>query len=179
MNILLLDFSPKRHDGNCTSMARFLMRTYPEHTYTYVRLATEGIQPCGNCNYTCLKNPTYSCENRDGSWKIYALSEKADKIYYFIPIFSDYPNSYYFMFRERSQSVVNDYMFFYEKVKKRFVFVANTGKENLENIVMSEPGKDKSFIVMSTHDYGTKGIFGDLMNYVECQKKLKDFFEKY
>ena len=62
--------------------------------------------------------------------------------------------------------------------KKRFIFVANTGKENLEKIVMSEPGQDKSYIVMSTQDYKTKGVLGDLMQYAACQDKLRSYFEK-
>lgn len=179
MNIVLLDFSPRKHAGNCSSMAHFLMKNNPQHTYTYVRISNKDIRPCGNCNYTCLKGPTYACENTDASRDIYALSKDADIIYYFIPIFSDYPNAYYFMFRERSQSVVNDDMAFYTKVKKRFIFIANTGKENLKNIVMSEPGNDKAYIIMSTNEYHTKGIAGDLMNYKECQTKLKEFFEQY
>ena len=49
---------------------------------------------------------------------------------------------------------------------------------NLEKIVMSEPGQDKSYIVMSTQDYKTKGVLGDLMQYAACQDKLRSYFEK-
>ena len=43
---------------------------------------------------------------------------------------------------------------------------------------MSEPGQDKSYIVMSTQDYKTKGVLGDLMQYAACQDKLQSYFEK-
>ena len=51
MKILLLDFSPKAMEGNCASMAQFLMKAYPMHTYTLVHVAKEGIEPCGQCQY--------------------------------------------------------------------------------------------------------------------------------
>lgn len=41
MKILLLDFSPKAMEGNCASMAQFLMKAYPMHTYTLVHVAKE------------------------------------------------------------------------------------------------------------------------------------------
>mgnify|MGYP005764664149 FL=1 len=178
MKILLLDFSPKAMEGNCASMAQFLLKAYPMHTYTLVHVAKEGIEPCGQCQYRCLVGPDYACECPDASRGIYELTKDVDLIYYFIPVFSDYPCAYYFMFRERGQSVVNDHMASYSQAKKRFIFVANTGKENLEKIVKSEPGQDKSYIVMSTQDYKTKGVLGDLMQYAACQDKLQSYFEK-
>jgi len=181
VDITIVNFSGKNGFGNCSRIADYIFEKYKKkNVINVIKYSDYSVLPCGKCDYTCLEPDVYNCDFEDETSKIYKIIGKCDIAFLLVPIYSDYPCSNYFIFRERSQAIANDEIFnLYCNTQKCFIFIANTGKKNLLNIVETEPGINNQYIILSTHDFGTKGYNGDLIESDECKSQLENFINKY
>lgn len=65
----------------------------------------------------------------------------------------------------------------YEKIRKKFIVIGNTGYENVVSIIKNDYNISKAndFLFLSSNDVNTKSVLGDLMNYPIMKEKVINF----
>lgn len=178
MHITILNFSGKLGRGNCSSITDHIKekvrQTHEVHSFHVPSL---HMIPCGGCQYSCLKPPKRQCDHLDDSAELYKAICDSDAAFYLIPIYSDYPCAHYFIFHEKSQILSEEGFHRYSAIRKHFIFIANTGHENLRHLVESEPGQDNDFLILSTRQFHSRSIDGDLMEIPTCIQVLDDYID--
>lgn len=176
MKIAIVNFSGRNNAGNCSRISEYLREklTY-DNDVLVIKYSDYDIKSCSKCDYSCLNPNCHRCNNLDETNLVYNLIGKSDLVFFLLPIYSNYPCSNFFIFKERSQSVIGNIMTNYNNTKKSFIFIANTGLNNLINIVNDESNAFNDFLILSTQAYKTKGFYGDLIDKKECIEKIDDY----
>ena len=178
MNISIIDFSGRNGQGNCWKIAKYIYNKLSFNNHiSLIKYSNLNIKGCSKCNYSCLNPNVFKCDNPDETNDVYLQVNQSDIAFYIIPIYSDYPCSNYFIFKERSQATVDLHMKNYNKIKKCFIFIANTGEKNIKNVVEDEPGVNNVALILSTNEFNTKGFYGDLVEKSECLLKIDKYIK--
>ncbi len=101
----------------------------------------------------------------------------SNQVIFIIPIYSDYPCSNFFIFRERSQCIFNDEKIYlkYLKISKRFIIIGNTGIEQTTMILKNDfkDSFDSNYIAnIKSNDVGEKSTKGNLITYKEISQQI-------
>ena len=182
MNTLVVNFSGRQSNGkgNCEQVGRYIIELLGEDS-KLINYSTLNISPCNRCEYECLFNTPVQCRfSCDDLSSLYDAIQSSDFIYFIIPVYSDYPCSNYFTFRERGQGYFNDenYLEFSGKIIK-FVIISNTGYYNVLNVIKNDfPNiHDDSILLLSSNDYGQKSKDGCLHSAAGVKEKIKHFID--
>ena len=187
--IAVINFSG-RPKGNCHNIAMIIKQAMTGCEITLKEMYFLSINPCGKCNYECfMKNEGCPYAN-DDIISIYNTICSSDLAIYIVPNYVEYPNANFFIFQERgacfflnnSTDLQEKYKAIdladtYQQVKKKFVVVSNTGKENFKqvfkNLIKHNTNPDILFLAAS--EYDRSAILGDIMESVQARQAVEDF----
>lgn len=179
MKITIINFSGRNKAGNCEKISKYIENKLKKsHIIDTIKFSDLAIYPCSKCEYSCLNPNIGVCDNFDETNIVYQQIGISDLAFYLIPIYSDYPCSNFFAFKERSQAAVGKDMGNYNQIKKCFIFIANTGQHNILNVVKDEPGVENECLILSTYEFKTKGFNADLTDKIECLLKIDNYIER-
>jgi hypothetical protein len=102
----------------------------------------------------------------------------SDLAVFVIPVYSEYPCSNYFIFRERSQSYFDDVKYErYLTLRKKFIIIANSGYLNAVNVIRNDFNDidEKSILNLSSNTYRTKSVLGNLIEFEGVRTQIKEF----
>lgn len=176
--ICIISFSG-RAGGSCSNIAEILRRYWKEEAKAY-DFSNLSITPCGHCGYQCFqagdKCPYFS----DPVYEMYGAVVKSEVTCYIVPNYCDFPCANFFTFNERSQCFFQNHQELldaYLAVRKKFIVVSNTGRENFESAfryhVSEEVNPDILFL--SAKKYQKVSIHGDLMDSEEARQAVLQF----
>lgn len=176
-NVTILSFS-SRKNGNCINISNYISNFYKTNVHIYV-MDAEAIQPCGKCDYECLK-PGEVCPQLDDRLKeIMDAVCISDLVYFVVPNYCGYPCANYFAFNERSfgyfgmdRAKMNAYM----DVPKRFVIVSNT--EGFEAAMAQQTNCKPEILYLKSGKYKRRSIAGDILESDEARSDLEQFLAK-
>ena len=174
----IINFSG-RNNGNCNDIAEYIKEVLNADIDILDFCGTK-ITPCGNCNYECLDTAD-GCLIDDGIAGAYAALINTDIIYFVVPNYINYPCANFWIFNERKQGVFGrkpDLERHYLQIKKKFVVVSNTEKENFRQIFKSHIKGDVDILFMATRDFAKGGVRGGLMEDARAKAKIKEFIGK-
>ena len=168
--VTVLSFSG-RTDGNCAAVANYLQAQYARTI-----LHTVNFEPCGSCNYECLKTDE-TCPNLDPALvRIMDDICGSELVYFVVPNFCDYPCANYFSFNERSVGYFNmdrQKMERYMNVPKRFVVISNT--EGFEAAMQQQTSDKPKILYLKSGKYGKRSTDGDILESDAARQDLADF----
>ncbi|QSX06480.1 flavodoxin family protein [Sedimentibacter sp. zth1] len=178
MKIVIVNFSGKLKNGNGEKISLYIKKLLCKNEVQIINFKQLNINSCNMCNYECFEKMS-SCRYIDDDIKfVYDSLINADYNIYIIPIYSDYPCSNYFAFRERSQCYFDEVIYNkYSVIRKSFIIIGNSGFENTYNIVHNDY-KDinrDSFLQLSSNKYSTKSINGDLITFDGIKLEISNF----
>lgn len=174
--MICLNFSGRITNGNGREICNVVKEQFKTNVHIF-NISNFNMHPCNKCSYECLQKLNCPYESDDAK-KLYDTLLAADIILFIIPIFGDYPCSNYFIFRERMQSYFNEANYErYEKIRKKFMVIGNTGYENVVSIIKNDYNisKTNDFLFLSSNDVHTKSVLGNLMNYPIMKEKVINF----
>lgn len=177
MKTVVINFSGRFADGNGEKLCAFVQNTLGLKTQV-MKVASMNIHSCNKCDYECLKSENACRYSSDDLFSMYDSILDSDLAVFIIPVYSEYPCSNYFVFRERSQGYFNDVNYQqYLNINKKFIILANNGYENTVNIIRSDfRDLDEScFLNLCSNHYNTKSVYGNLLEYEDVRKKIEDF----
>ncbi|MDF2698686.1 MAG: hypothetical protein K0Q49_242 [Haloplasmataceae bacterium] len=189
-NIILINFSSRVEKGNSYSISQYIkekLNIYNKNiTVKQFNFYNLNVNKCGVCDYQCFKNTNDCPVLKDDIKSIYEEIINSNLCIYIIPIYSDYPCSNFFLFRERSQCIFSNENIYeqYLKVNKRFIIIGNTGIEQTMMILKND-FKDTFSSNLITNvksiDVGEKSTRGNLITYNKISEQvdylLKDIFK--
>jgi len=165
MKITIISFS-SRPNGNCASIAKEVSKILMGEELINFDFSSFSLTPCGNCNFECFNN-RLDCPNiNDKAFSIYNSITNSDYAIFIVPNHCDYPNANFFIYNERSLCYFQncrDLLDTYEKVKKKFIVVSNTNKDNFINVFKYHTINEPDILFLAPKLYGKKSIAGDLM----------------
>ncbi len=174
MRVVVLNFSARKTAGNSRTIAAEIERSFP--LSRIIHFSDMEVNRCNKCDYQCFKEVKLCKFRNDDVLSIYNEVMSSDLTIYIIPNHSGWPNSNYFAFNERSQSVfnVNNYEV-YNRVRKHFIILSNTSPDNIINLIKGDfKGLCADDItVISSRYYGQSSIKGKLLesqNFIEFLK---------
>lgn len=179
MMISVVSFSGRR-GGNCDRIADVICRHYKGEQLSLFRFSEKEISACGRCEYECF-NALKACPYvSDGLFSLYTDIIASDLAYYLVPNYCDFPCANFFAFNERSQCFFQGHGELVDKylsVRKRFVVVSNTGKQNFVQAFCDHvaPGDQPDVLFMSASHFHKSSIAGDLMESEDAKNELSDF----
>ena len=140
-----------------------------------------SIEGCGGCGYFCFDNG--DCFKKDDSThRLYKKCLEADKIIFAVPTFCGHLASEYFKFWERSQSIFKDEEDYEENFLKKINFIIIGNLSSGGDMAIHEalyPFANRSFypetIILSSREYKTSSIRGDLIDINDVKCRLKRF----
>ncbi|MGN0142840.1 MAG: hypothetical protein ACI4AD_11475 [Roseburia sp.] len=177
--VCILTFSGRR-DGNCFEIAKHILSRYPDGRAKLYNFAELDITPCGKCALECFQSREECPYSGDKVYEMYDAVTNSDMTYFIVPNYCDYPCSNYFAFNERSQCYFQGHeelLKKYLEVKKKFVVVSNTGKENFRKAFLYQVNDEEQLqiLFLSAKKYHKVSIKGDLMTSEEAVKDLDHF----
>lgn len=180
MKICIISFS-KRADGNCADIAKELSRLYGGKAKVYDFSELE-ITPCGGCDYECFNSAEMCPHFSDSVFYLYEEITSSDLSYYIVPNYCDYPCSAFFAFNERSQCYFQkrqDRLEKYLSVKKKFIVVSNTGKDNFTAAFryQIQESEEPDILFLEAKRFHKVSINGDLMEAEEAREAVRRFAE--
>lgn len=179
MQTLVLNFSGKAGMGNGESLGRFICDSVT-HGARLINYRDLRITACNRCNYECFKKNTHCRYIDDDLAPLYDDILSAGSVIFIIPVYSDYPCSNYFSFRERAQCYFDETSFEkYQNMNVKFIIIANTGYENVLQVIHSDfPSVDgKAVLQLSSEHYHTRSVNGDLLQYEDLRERIRRFME--
>jgi len=178
MKVSIVNFSG-RSNGNCSGIAGYIKEILNADVDIFDFSGTK-ITPCGNCNYECL-DAADGCLINDGITNVYTALISADVIYFIVPNYINYPCANFWIFNERKQGVFGrkpKLEKHYLQIKKKFVVVSNTEKDNFRQIFKSHVEGEPDILFLATRDFAKGGVRGGLMEDAQAQAMLKEFIGK-
>lgn len=179
MKITIVNFSGRK-DGSCREISRVIAASHPEDETAVFDFCDIKLEPCGRCEYDCF-SPEKQCPyQRDGVYDMYDRITQSELAYFILPNYCDYPNANYFIFNERSQcyfqhreQLLDEYL----SVKKRFVVVSNTQKQNFITALSYQisEGESPDILFLSAKAYQKSSVAGDLMTSSEAKNAVEMF----
>lgn len=178
MNIVVISFSG-RANGNCRNIADKICGEYRNEKVALYDFSAFRIEPCGACMLECFKNRENCPFFEDKAFEIYEAVENSDLAFFIVPNYCDFPCSNYFAFNERGQCYFQGHgelMERYLRIKKRFIVVSNTEKDNFIRVFQDHvaEGEQPDILFLSAGRYNRISIKGDLM---EEEKAVLDLLE--
>lgn len=136
---------------------------------------------CGKCEYECFTEDKKCPYIEDDIVRVYKTIALSDFCFLIIPNYSDVPCSNYFIFRERSQCVVENHLWRdYAKTKKHFIVISSTSRDFFKMLLKNEIVDQKIHITFfDSNDVKSKAISGDLLKYSYFQNKLDHVLAQY
>lgn len=161
--ICIVSFSSHKN-GNCESIARFIQKQIKGEVKVLL-LSQLDIHGCGRCLYECFDELTQCPYIHDDILNIYHQITMSDFCFMIVPNYSDAPCANYFMFRERSQCTWALCQGYYQ-VRKHWIVVANTCKENFPPLLVNEieEGEPLHLTFVSSQETKTKSTQGHLID---------------
>ncbi|SHH48170.1 Multimeric flavodoxin WrbA [Caloranaerobacter azorensis DSM 13643] len=185
MNVLLISFSGRKSDGNCSKILDFISRYLQKRNINVskIRMVDLDIRPCVDCEYECF-NSSPKCPKDDDIYFVYESIMKSDYTIMVIPVYSAAPPALYFAWRERSQIIFQTEEIYkrYEKVKKAYIVIGNeeAGGNDVVNIIKNyhiNTQKNVNILLLQSSKYGQRSIEGNLINVPQVQLDLTDFVD--
>ena len=180
MKILIINFSGRTKGGNGEQIANFIYKTLINEEVSIINVSSLNISGCKNCSYECLNNSICRYIN-DDTVQLYDQILASDLIIHIIPVYSDYPCSNYFVFRERSQCYFNEETYdIYVKINKKFIIIANSGYDNTIGVIRNDFSSiyNSNILNISSNKYNTKSVYGNLMEYAEVREEVSKFIKE-
>lgn len=178
MKLTIVSFSG-RENGNCAKIARLLQEKLTEHNVTVHDFSSLSLSPCGRCHCECFQDRTRCPYFADPAYAIYDAVTHSDLAIYILPNYSDFPCANFFAFNERGQCYFQHHPQLerqYLGVRKKFVVVSNTGKENFLAVLRDHvDGGAPDILFLAAKRYGKISIKGDLMDAAQARSDLIDF----
>lgn len=173
--MICVNFSGKQNNGNGQKIAEHLKCIFPK--MKVLNFSDLDLHPCDKCNYECFydkKCPFYS----DDAKKLYDEILSEEFLVFVIPIYSDFPCSNYFIFRERMQFYFTEELWCkFIKIKKKFIIIGNTGIKNVLEVLKNDYDFEyyKDILILSSNEYNEKSYFGNLLNHNDVLKRIDGF----
>lgn len=162
-------------NGNCANISKFISNYYSSNISAF-EINGDVIQPCGNCNYECLR-PGMQCPNTIEAYEsIMDTVCNSDLVFFIVPNYCGYPCANYFAFNERSVGYFNmdrEKMKKYMDVPKRFIIVSNT--EGFEETMRQQTNGEPEILYLKTRKYGRQSITGDILESQGARNELLEF----
>ena len=179
MDVLVVNFSGRISNGkgNGIGIGKFIIENFGNKS-VLINYSDKEINSCNGCDYDCFYSRSNCKYFNDDLVSLYDVILQFKHIYYIIPVYSDFPCSNYFAFRERGQCYFNDERYeLYSDKQIKFIVLANTGYNNVQNIIKNDfpHTKDSHFLRLGSSDYGLKSADGNLMNNNDVRRKIRDF----
>ena len=177
-NVCILNFSD-RNNGNCANICSFI-ENYHANTNICVFYVSKYFEPCGNCDYECLKQEEVCPNLTDLQRELFACVANSDISYYVVPNFCGFPCASYFAFNERSVGYFNmdrEVMRRYMSSNKKFILVSNT-ESSVFASAMAQQAKEPDILYLKTGRYGKHSIAGDMLNSDSARDDLLQFLSK-
>ena len=178
--IVLIRFS-SRINGNCQAIANHILEYYGAEQVQSYTVNSTVTDPCGNCDYECLK-PNVTCPNISTQQSaIMEAISNASLAYFIIPNYCGYPCANYFAFNEKSVGYFNmdrASMQKYMRVPKRFIIVSNSESKTFVEAMRQQTDVDPDILYLKTGKYQKRSIAGDLMESDEAQADLDEFLDQ-
>lgn len=179
MKTCILSFSG-RAGGNCARIAELLRRQLGGEVYDFSALS---VTPCGGCRYECFQDRALCPYFGDPVFGIYDAVTHSDLACFVLPNYCDYPNALFFAFNERSQCYFQrrqDLLERYLAVRKKFVVISNTGRENFTAALRYHvpEGTEPEILFLSARAFQKVSIRGDLTDSPEAREALRRFAEE-
>ena len=191
--VAVINFSG-RCEGNCHGIAEFIKNALTvSYEINVKEMHSMNITPCGKCGYECFINNAGCPHENDDILDIYNTICSSDLAFYIVPNYVEYPNANYFIFRERGACFfLNkpialqekygsiDLGEIYRRVKKKFIVVSNTGKENFKRAFKShiDDNMDVDILFLAAIDYDKSAILGDLMDSPKARIDIENFIKE-
>ena len=180
MKICIINYSG-RENGNCRKISDIVADKFNNKVKRY-DFYNVNITPCGKCNDECFFKRENCPYIADDIFKIYEDLTHCDTAYFIVPNYCDYPCANYFSFNERSQCYFQGEFKLLEKflkVKKKFIVVSNTEKENFINAFkyQVEENTVPDVLFISAKTYGKVSINGDITDSKEAVADIKNFLK--
>ena len=181
MQITVINFSG-RADGNCHNISKMIRASYPDLSMQVFGFCDLEITPCGKCRYECFTKRELCPYFDEQEYAVCEAVTQSDAAIFIVPNYCDYPCANFFLFNERSQCYFQgreDLLERYLQVKKLFIVVSNTGKENFISAFRYHVAEDTEpdILFMSSKKYGKSSIAGDLMEAEDARKSLKEYLK--
>lgn len=182
MKVCIVSFS-KRSGGNCAGIAKELYRLYGDGARVYDFSELEVI-PCGGCDYECFDSAEKCPRFSDSAFQLYDEITNSDLAYFIVPNYCDYPCSAFFAFNERSQCYFQkrqDRLEKYLSVKKKFIAVSNTNRENFTAAFryQIQETEEPDTLFLEAKRFHKVSIRGDLMESEEAKEAIVKFAKSY
>lgn len=181
MKICIINFSG-RENGNCRKIADIVAEYFNNSGVKRFDFCNTEITPCGKCNDECFAKRENCPYINDEIFDIYDSITNCDAAFFIMPNYCDYPCANYFAFNERSQCYFQGkpkLLESYLKVKKKFIVVSNTQKENFINAFkyQIEENTVPDVLFLSAKTYGKVSIKGDVTDSGEAVTDIINFIK--
>lgn len=181
MKTCIVSFS-SRPGGNCGSIAAEISRQTPGGAALF-DFSALTVTPCGRCGYECFQGRERCPYIADPERAICESITESDLTYFVVPNYCDYPCANFFAFNERSQCCFQgreDLLERYLAVRKKFVVVSNTGRENFTAAFQYHVAEDAEpdILFLSAKRFRRSSIQGDLMDCPEAREVLAEFIRR-
>lgn len=168
-----------RAGGSCSNIAEVLRRYWKGEAEVY-DISILSITPCGHCGYQCFQAGEECPYFSDPVYEMYDAVVKSEVTCYIVPNYCDYPCANFFAFNERSQCYFQNHQELldaYLAVRKKFIVVSNTGRENFESAFRYhvQEGVDPDILSLSAKKFELVSIHGDLMDSEEARQTVLRF----
>lgn len=185
MKILLLSFSGRNGEGNCSKIMDFVQNMFEQnYQYQVEKIAIKDlvVKPCMNCNYECF-NSELNCPIEDDVKEIYTKITESDITIMIVPVYSAAPPSVYFSWRERAQGIFTSDKIYskYSKVKKAFIVIGNenAGANDTINILLKEETKENpNTLLLQSRKYGQRSTAGRLIECSKVREEIEGFIKE-
>jgi len=174
-----------RDNGNCSNAIKYCLNKMKDKGYETeaLNIFQYEIEGCGKCNYICFNSG--ECLKKDDIPKLYKKCFDADKIIFAIPTFCGHLTSQYFKFWERSQSLFKDEIEYENTFLKKINLIIVGNLSSGADMAVHEALYsfiNRSFypevILLSSEEYNTSSIKGDLVKSSEVKERLNNFIER-
>ena len=170
MKLLMLYISWRIISGYCTKIVRQISDCYKEgskfEATKEISISTLNWDSCNKCEYECFNSAGDCRYIKDDVKRVYSEILNHDMTIFIIPVYSDYPCSNYFIFRERSQFVFDSngiYEDFLSK-KKKFIIISNTSDDDVIKVLKNDNKsiRNEDVFIVKTQDYNVKSVKGSI-----------------
>lgn len=183
MKVCIISFSG-RSGGNCGSIAGALRQWWEgKGQVSFYDFSALTVTPCGRCGCECFQAREHCPYFSDPEFSICDAITGSDLAYFVLPNYCDYPCANFYIFNERSQCYFQHHAPLLEQylaVRKRFIVVSNTGRENFTAAFRYhvQEGLEPDVLFLSAREFHKVSIRGDLMDSTEAREALLRFVER-
>lgn len=181
MKACIISFS-SRAGGNCGSIAAEIKRHISGEAEIY-DFSNFAITPCGRCSCECFQARESCPYFDDMEFIVCGAVAKSSLTYFIVPNYCGYPCANFFIFNERSQCCFQHHQDLLEKylaVRKKFIVVSNTGRDNFTAAFRYHvpENEEPDVLFLSARQFHKVSIHGDLMDSAEARDILLRFIQK-